>query len=282
MELREKEHKILLPEFTQERKKSYYHFFKQIVDLGIQPDQEGYRLLSNILRRILLLPEENFPKEDSEDVLFYDMSEFVSGLTNAPVELQKDILVIILRILPPFFQNQFINSLLSFENHDSSQTFMCDYSLGEQLIRAVTEIERKNEYDINIISKLQKIVENHLDEFENKVKERTSKELIQLLNDMLTAIMSSAHEIPQLEKIVCINIAKVSTEEKRICRITGLFINQYVGGLMAKKSEVISASSRTLPFLSGLASRHLAAVIPNRARFVRQPHLHRLEKFASS
>jgi len=228
-----------LPEFSNEIKKCHYHFFEQIVTQGIGPGQQGYQILEHILRRILLLTEC-----DSEDTLFCNITEFVGGLISAPVESQKNLLMVVLRLLPQNFQDQFIFTIFVFEHRNNGQAFLHYNSLGGKLILAVAEMESQYQPYLSVFLKFQKMVEGHIDEFEGELKEETLKALVQLLNETLSAIITSAHEVPQLVKIVCKNINDVSIDEiEAVKRIAGFFMYRYLGGLIVRRNEFIDSNS---------------------------------------
>jgi len=225
----------------EEIKKCYHYFYEQLIARGLGPDEQGYRLLMSITRRVVLYPNEN-----DQSILNGNLEEFVWGLSNAPVESQKDLLKILLGLLPPHYQSQVINFILSYENRDRPDTFARDDSFGGQLAMAVTEMEGNYQPYLDELTELQKLVERHLDEFKKELKADTLEKLIQCMNGMLETMTTSVDVVPPLIKSVCKNIAQVSpTEDVGFHRIAGFFINRYLGGVISKRNEALFSKTGT-------------------------------------
>lgn len=228
-----------LPAFSDEIKKCYFYFYEQLIAQGLAPDEPGYLLLMNITRRVVLSSDEN-----NHSILNGNLEEFFRGLSHARLELQKDLLKIILGLLPPHQQSQVVNIILADENRNNTDIFARESSLGGQLARAVTDMEGYYQPYLDELLELQKLVEQHVDEFKEGLKPDTLEKLIQRMNGALETITTSVDVVSPLIKIVCKNIAEVSpSEDVGIHRIAGFFINRYLGGLLVKRNEALFSKS---------------------------------------
>ncbi len=238
--------KLACSEFSDEIKKCYYYFFEQVIALGLGPEEQGYRVLLNVVRRLILFPEEN-----DQYLLNVNLEEFIMGMSYARLDRQREILKVVLGLLPPYYQSQVINIILRLENSDHSDTFARDQTLAGQLAFAISEMEGNYTVYLNDALELQKLVEQHLNIFKEGLNAQVSEELVRRMRIVLETIVSSIDSVPLLIKIMCHNIMEVSdNENEAISRISGFFINRYLGGRIVRRNEAIFAKNSTGELIS--------------------------------
>lgn len=258
-------------EFTEYEKKYYYFFYEQIIARGLNPEEDGYKILMCVLRRLFL--EEN----QSQD-LNSSLQVFILGLMQARIDRQKDLLKIMLGLLTPFYQNEVINVILNYEASHHSDTFIRDQSLGGQLATVVSEIDNHYFSHLDATLGLQSLVEQNLCLFKNGLNEKLIDELNQTMKNLLFAITNSVNAVPSLIKIMCTNIVKVSSsEEEIVSRLACFFITRYLGGLILKRNEEVFAKTSTGELISSCIRTYVLKFLQSLATTIEPDKLKNLD-----